>query len=321
MSRSFSLAACLVTIAVVVPVAWHRSDATIAADGPAVRPLRQAFTTHGVRVTVDVDRSVITTGDAVTATLHAYADAPRSVALDLTVLESRDEPGERVAPPPRAIEHEQVTLAAAADGGKGVTRRLVLGEHTRHAARTSRFMVYIAPHGHAPPTPDDDGPDYSGQITKGVAAGFGVLAWSGDSLHLAITPEGPITGDAPFTIDLRVTNTSGRTLPEQPVFELGTELGLEGTVLDGEDFEIEPIAADGSADGSDDDGDDDGDVPTSFAKGAVAVQKYRVTPHHKGLDHVTFVAGAYAWPDEAGPILAGAMDIATFPIGAQVAAK
>jgi hypothetical protein len=315
MSRHLSLAAFFATIAVIVPVAWHSSDATIETEGKSFRPLQQAFTVDGVRVTVDVDRSVITTGDTVTATLHAYADTTKSVAVDLTVLKSVDEPGERVSPPPRAIDHEKLALTASSDGGKGVTTRLRLGSHTRHAARIDRFMIYVAPHGKKTPTSDDTGgPDYAGQVGKGRAAGFGVLGWSGDSLRLAIVPEGPITPDAPFTIDVHVTNTSGRDLPEPPVFDLGTKLSLDASVNAGDDFDIEPVPAP-------DQGSDDDSAPHPFAKGAEVIQKYTVTPHTKGVDHVTFVAGAYAWPDDPGAILAGAMDIHTFAIGAKVAAK
>lgn len=313
MSRHLSLAAFFATIAVIVPAAWHSSDAKIETEGRSIRPLQQAFTVDGVRVTVDVDRSVITTGDKVAATLHAFSDTPKQVAVDLTVLRSMEEPGERVSPPPRAVEHEKLTLTASADGGKGVTRHLVLGKRTHRSSRIERFMVYVAPHGKRPPKTDDaDGPDYAGQIDQGAAAGFGVLAWSGDSLRLSIAPEGPITGDAPFTVDLRVKNTSGRPLPEPPVFDLGTKLGLDGMVGPGDDFDIEPVAPP-------DDTTDDA-APTTFARGAEVVQKYIVTPHEH-LDHVTFVAGAYAWPDDPGTMLAGAMELETFPIGTKVAAK
>src|SRR5258705_9840543 len=111
-------AAFIATIGVLVPAAWHGTDATIEKDGKRVRPLRHEFQAGGARVTVDVDHNLIHTGDAVVVKLRAYADQPTTVAVDLTVLQSDDSFGSRVAAPPRAIDKEHFTLEAKPDGGK-----------------------------------------------------------------------------------------------------------------------------------------------------------------------------------------------------------
>src|SRR5258706_13142543 len=102
------LRAFLVTVGMVAPVAWHFTDADIQHDGKRLRPLQQSFTVDGTRVTLDVDRELVMTGDTVTAKLRAYGDKRKDIAIDLTLLHSSNYEGERVEMPWQAIDHEKL---------------------------------------------------------------------------------------------------------------------------------------------------------------------------------------------------------------------
>src|SRR5215510_2950810 len=76
-----TLAAAFVTLAVIAPAGWRALDADIQSDGKRLRPLQQSFTVDGTRITLDVDRHVVMTGDTVTATLVALGERPSGPAL------------------------------------------------------------------------------------------------------------------------------------------------------------------------------------------------------------------------------------------------
>ena len=69
--RNPTLAAFLVTVVAIVPTGWHALRADLQTDGKHLRPLQQSFTVGDVRVTLDVDRSVVMTGSTVKATFSS----------------------------------------------------------------------------------------------------------------------------------------------------------------------------------------------------------------------------------------------------------
>jgi hypothetical protein len=292
-------------VAVVVPLSWHELSASIQRDGRRVRSLQQTLQLDdGARVTLDVDRAIVITGDTVHATLRAFSAVPRPVAVDVWVFQSQNHAGERVEPPQVAIDHEKLVLAATPDGGAPVVTALALGKRYNRPALSDSFTVYVTAHGTKVPRGDDSrGYDLHAGLEAGKAAAVGIAGWSGDSLAMTIRPLGRVTSDAPFKVAVRVKNTSGKTIHGQPWIRLGTKIGLSGGVETGEDdFTIdEPEQADVD--------DDD----HAFAAGAVVEKTFVVTPKHPTKD-VTFIADAEAASSDLGPVAAGAMDVVSFPV-------
>lgn len=306
-----TLVAALVSIAVIAPAGWYALDANIQTDGKRLRPLQQSFTVDGTRITLDVDRHVVMTGDTVTATVVAFNDTPRPVTVDLWALHSSNYEGARVETPWTPIDREVLRLTAAPHGGKPVTTRITLGKLPDASALVDDFKIYVTPHGRKPPRRDgDDQLDYQGAVSDGYAAAIAITGWSGNNLALAIESEGRPTGDAPFTIGVRVKNTTGQPLAHRPSISLSTEAALEGTEdANHEDAAvaiepIEPIEADEGL----------GDDPEPFAVGQTMVAKFRVTPHKRGLHKLTFLATAFESDEAPGPTTAGAMDARTFTL-------
>ena len=99
------------------------------------------LTVDGASVTLDVDRSVVMTGDTVTATLVATSDKPKDVKVDLRALHSTNYSGERVERPWQQIDRETITLHAAPGGGKPVTTRVKLGERPTELALEDSFKI------------------------------------------------------------------------------------------------------------------------------------------------------------------------------------
>lgn len=271
------------TCAVVVPLAWHPLDASIDRDGKRVRPLQQTLELDGAKVTLDVDRAIVHTGDAVHATLRAYADKPTRVAVTLRVTRNVNYEGERVETPDVSIDREGFVLEAAPGGGKPVQTTLVLGKLPDRPNLTDNFKISISP-----------------KANSEQVAAVSVIGWSGDSLDMEIVPRGPMTADAPFKIAVRVKNTTGKKLRARPWIRLGTSVGAGGDIADdAEDFDIAAIDTKSR------------DEAPEMRAGAVITEEFIVTPKHPGK-RVTFVANAEAFDMEPGPVTAGAMDIETF---------
>lgn len=308
MLRTTSLAAFLVTVAIVVPAGWHALGADIQTDGKRLRPLQQSFMVDGARVTLDVDRSVVMTGDTVKATLVAYSDAPKQVTVDLRVLHSSNYEGERVEQPWTPIDRETIKLTAAPKGGKPVDTALKLGELPDAPALTDSFKIYVSAHGRKPPKHEyDDSLDYDVGISEGQAAAISITGWSGNNLKMAINAEGRPTTDAPFTVAVRVTNTSGQTLEHMPYVSLSTEAALEGSDEEGHEeasVVLEKIEAD----------EEPSAYETPFKRGQTMVARFRVTPHQNGLRKLTVLANAFEYDEAPGPITAGAMDARSFTL-------
>ena len=309
-----TLASFVVTVAVVVPTAWHVLEADIETDGRKLRPLLQSFTIGDTKVTLEVDRGLVMTGDSVIAKLVAYSDVPKPITVDLALLRSSNYAGERVEQPLVVIDREKITLNAAPGGGKPFETRLVLGERPALAAQVDDFKVYVTAHGRKPPTSEDldNRVDYQQDVEAGAAAAVGVMGWSGNNLDISIKPEGPIVAGKPVIVAVRIKNTSGRVLKDRPSVQLATKLTLEGYMELGEDAGITRL--------------DEEYTPKRFRNGEVMVEKFDVVPAKDATRELTFVASATASNDMPGPVVAGAMDARTFPVVAdeptrKVAAK
>lgn len=302
----------LLTVGILVPAGWHSLGADIERDGKHMRPMQQVMTVDGVKVALDVDRSVIITGDTVSATLVATADKPQDVTVDLRALHTQNYSGERVERPWQQIDRETITLHAAPGGGTPVTTRIKLGEPKAELALEDSFKILVTKHGLKPTKREFDGagtdklPDYDSLSTAEDGtdvAGISVRGWSGNSLGMKIVPEGPVLADQPFTIDVKIKNTSGHKLESTPWIDLTTEDQLQ--VTDGDDSD--PAVSIDRVDG-----DDDADAKPVKRNGQV-VQRFVITPHKKLTGTISFLATATE-NDGLGPHGAGAMDISTFKV-------
>jgi hypothetical protein len=306
MSRQ-AAAGFIATVAILVPAGWHVLDANIEKDGKHLRPMQQSLEIDGVTVTLDVDRSVVMTGDSVTATLVATSDTPKDVKIDLRALHSTNYSGERVERPWQQIDRETITLHAAPGGGKAVTTRVKLGNRPSELALEDSFKIMINKHGKKPVVREFDmgkAPDYDALAGDDGASAAGVFirGWSGNSLGMKIEPKGPITSGAPFTIAVTIKNTTGHKLESQPWVSLTTSDELAASDDESHPaLDIEPVDTDG-----------DGE-PKPLEKNGTVTQLFTVTPHGKLPKQIAFLANA-TQNDGLGPHGAGAMDIASFDV-------
>jgi hypothetical protein len=295
------------TLAILVPAGWHTLGANIEKDGKHLRPMQQKLTIDGVDVALDVDRSVVMTGDTVTATLVATSDTPKDVTVDLRALHTTNYSGERVERPWQQLDRETITLHAAPGGGTPVKTRIKLGDRPAELALEDSFKIMINKHGMKPVKrefdTDEKAPDYdalAGEDGTG-AAGIYIRGWSGNSLAMKIEAKGPVTGDAPFTIAVTVKNTTDHELADVPWITLSTEDALTASDDENTDPAITIDAA------------DDNDSETPLKKHASVTKLFTVTPHKKMTGTISFLASATE-EGELGPHGAGAMDIGTFKL-------
>ena len=315
----------LLTVGVLVPAGWHALDADIQHDGKHMRPMQQETTIDDVKVTLDVDRAVVMTGDTVTATLVATSDKPKDVTVDLRALHTENYAGERVERPWQQIDRETITLHAAPGGGKPVSTRIKLGDRPAELALEDSFKIMVTKAGLKPVVREFDGgkaPDYdalgaSDDGSENPIAGIYIRGWSGNSLGMKIKPEGTVSSDKPFTIAVRIKNTTGHKLGSIPYINLTTEDQLDATDGDQEPAvaidRIDDDAATTNADGSE----------KPLKRNAEYVAKFTITPHRKLPATISFLATATE-NDGLGPHGAGAMDIETFKVtdaDAKLAAK
>jgi hypothetical protein len=304
MSR-ITLAACVATIAIAVPAGWHVLDADIPTNGKLLRPLQASVELgDGVKITLDVDRSVITTGDSVVASLRAYADTPKNVAVDVAVFQTEENEGSRVDNPATLIDREHLQLTAAPGGGPVQKTKLVLGARRSNAARLETFRIYATTRGGRVPTNSwDSGADDE----KAPSAAVGVIGWSGDSLRLAMKTEGPVRGDDSFVVAVRVKNPNPIPVP-RPRVRLGTQVTTRGDVETPEDVAIEQI--------------DEAYERSTLAPGASMVAKFKVTPKEAPTAGAfTFLATAQSYDSEGTEwkLVAGAMDVRRFTVAREKA--
>lgn len=304
------------TVAVLVPAGWHSLGANIEKDGKHLRPMQQKVTIDGADITLDVDRSVVMTGDTVTATLVATSDSPKDVTVDLRALHTENYSGERVERPWQQLDRETITLHAAPGGGKAVKTRIKLGDRPAELALEDSFKVMVAKHGLKPEVREFDvggkRPDYDaiGRNDDGTstdAAGVYIRGWSGNNLGMKIAAKGPVTGDAPFTIAVTIKNTTGHKLDHAPWISLSTEDALTASA----DNDSDPAV---SIDEVDETSEVDADGNEKPMKRNASVTKvFTVTPHKKLTGTIAFLASATEndGPGSSGP---GAMDIETFKL-------
>ena len=309
MSKAAFAVGFAATVAILVPAGWHFTDADLQSDGKKVRPPQQSFMIDGVKVTLDVDRNLVTTGDKVTAKLVAYSDKPKTVAVDLSVWHSSNYEGERVEEVPTMIDTEKLTLHAAPGGGKAVETTLTLGQHVGHAARTDTFRVYVTKKGSRPKSGEHFWENYDEEGNPQAladAATVTIMGWSHNNLQLSIKPEGKVRTDAPFFVTVRAKNTSKRTL-HGLYMNLGTQVGKYGGIEQSDDYEIEQVD-----DAKKDDDEGSEEYARTIKRGATEVVRFKVTPKKKGAHAITFLASAYSSDDEIGPVVAGAIEAKTF---------
>lgn len=298
-----ALATFLITVGIAAPALL---DANIEKDGKKLRPHQQTFTVDGTKITLDIDRSLVTTGDKVTATLVAYSDTPKQIALDLRLTQTHLQPGERVEPPTHQIDREKVTINATPEGGTTKVS-LVLGKQRKALAQLDRFEIMVAPHGTPSPMKHDiDGDADSGEdlwsadIEAGKAAEQSVLGWSGNSIAMKTSVEGPIVVGEPFVVDVKVKNTTGGALPSMPQIELATTAETQLAEDDHSDVEIEAI--------------EDGSTPDTtdpVKRGGEVVKRFKVTPA-SAMKQITLAVTTTAYDNDIGPIRGGARDVVTF---------
>jgi hypothetical protein len=311
--RAQLAAGFLATVAILVPAGWHSLGANIEKDGKHLRPMQQKVTIDGVEVALDVDRSVVMTGDTVTATLVATSDSAKDVTVDLRALHSSNYSGERVERPWQQLDRETITLHAAPSGGKAVKTRIKLGERPAELALEDSFRIMVTKHGKKPEKREFDtgekSPDYgalAGDDGTSAAAIY-IRGWSGNSLAMTIAPKGPVTGDAPFTIAVTIKNTTDHELASAPWIRLSTEDALTAGDDEGADpaITIEDQTNPNEVD-------ERGDMKP-LPKHASVTKLFTVTPHKKLTGSIAFLASATE-NEGLGPYGAGAMDIETFQV-------
>ncbi len=298
--HSTPAAAAFAVIALILPAA---ASAEIDVTGKDLRPSQESCTIDGAKITLDVDRSVVLTGDSVKATLVAYGDSATPVAVEISVLHSENHAGEPAEIAATRIAHRTVRLTPAPDGGLPVVTTLKLGQRLKNRGLIDEFKIFIV----APGTPfpessvgDKARPGFSQVTQDGAAALVDVLGWSGNTIAMKIEATSPVTLDAPFTIAVRLTNTSGRILPYEFQVQLTADDAL-GPPLSG----LEIVRIEDPA---------DPDLgPRPWAKRAEHVARFRVTPH-TDTRHLVLVAKALVHdPNRLGPrFVGGAIDAVSF---------
>ena len=304
MSRQISLAALFATVLVAVPAGWRALDADIQTDGPATRPKQQVLHTDGAAVSVDLDRGVLMAGGKLKVTLVATSATPKKIALTVRALEDNGIGEERVARPPTVVARKKIILEAAPGGGKPMELAFELGKRKTRGS-VQWYDVDVAPTG----TKADDLAYDATETDDGTpvpanAAKVGAAVWSGNSFGMAIDPP-TIPAEGPFTVAVRVKNTTKKPIDYIEVEMGGPELaysGMEGLSLyasDDADFEVAM---------------QDQPYEEPIAPGKELIVKFDVKPRHPGVKKFTLVASARAG---AG----GAMDVRTFerPVAPEVA--
>lgn len=281
MSRHITLAAFLVTLAVVVPAAWQAPDADIPTDGPRLRPKQTALQTGGATISVDLDRGVLMSGGKLKVTLVGTADTRRKVALDVRALQDNGLGEGRVENPPTEVAKRRITVEAAPEGGKPTEVVFELRPRRMKPGWMEWYDIEVTPAGkRADAESESDDED-----ALPSAASVGAVVWGGNNLAMKLeAPASAPAGDGPFTVKVRVKNTA-----KQPIQYLDLRLGgptldygpMEGLSFWGDDnYEVEQVAVS-----------DDGD---EIAPGAERVYEYKVTPKQSGAAELGLLVQAGA---------------------------
>jgi hypothetical protein len=217
-------AAFFATVLIAVPAAWHALDANIQTDGPATKPKQSTLEVDGAVVSVDLDRGVLLAGGTLKATLVATADTRKKISLDVRAMEDMGYGEERVENPPLQVGGRKITIEAAPGGGKPVEVAFSLGDRGRRGV-ARWFDIEVTKAGEKRPANDEG--------WQQAMARVGAVTWSGNSFPIAIEPPAVIPTDKPFTVGVRVTNTTKKEIPWLEVDLGGTEVsygGLEGSL-------------------------------------------------------------------------------------------
>jgi hypothetical protein len=303
LARCVAVRRSALAFAVLALVLPSSASAEIDATGKELRPVQRSCTIDGVQITLDVDRSVVLTGDTVKATLVADGDAGKRVAVEVSTLHSENHAGEPFDISPTRVAHQIVHLTAAPGGGAPVVVALKLGKRLTHRAWIDRFAIFIAAPG--APVPDEpiEWSDKTGSwkvLETGGAAVTPVLGWSGNTFDMKIAATDPVTLDAPFTIAVRLTNTSGRSLPRDLHVVLTP---AEAFLPVDSELKIEPIGDPADP--------EDGSQP--WPPRAVHVARFRVTPRTTTHRLVFLAKVVVNDPKKFGSaLIAGAMEGAAF---------
>ena len=290
MSRHITLAAFLVTLAVVVPAAWQAPDADIPTDGPALRPKQGTLHTGGATISVDLDRGVLMSGGRLKVALVGTADTARKIALDVRAMQDNGMGAERVENPPTEISRRRIIIEAAPGGGKPTELAFDLKPWGMKAGRMQWYDIDVTPAGKR----GDDVSYYDGEDAPATAAKVGAAVWGGN--NLAMTLEAPASipaGAESFNVKLHVKNTA-----KKPISYVDIKLGgpsinygpMEGlSFYDEDNYDIEQVEQTAQADEAEA-ADDDG----AIAPGAERVYEYKVTPKQPDAAKLGLLVQAHA---------------------------
>jgi len=285
MSRHVALSAFLVTVAIAVPAGWRALDADIQSDGPALRPERQTLELDDASVTVDLDRGAMRSGDTATVTLVASAETAHEVTVDVTALQDMGYGGERVQNPPMQVGDKTIRLHAQPGGGPPAIASFKLGKHKAPLGNLEWIDFRVSEHGH-----------HKGDS---AAAVLGLATWSGNSFDATLEPPASIPSEGPFTVALRIKNTTKKPLANlypdvgERFFGLqGLDVAPQLTNYSDADYKIEEVEQPKpeAAAAADSDNDSDDSDKNALAPGAERLFIYHVEPTHPGVNHFTFVA-------------------------------
>ncbi len=272
------------TVLIAAPAAWHALGADIQTDGPATRPKSKTMTVDGVEVTVELDRGVLMAGGTLKATLVATSETPKKISLDVRAMEDMGYGEERVENPPLQVGKRRITIEATPDGGKAVEVAFKLGARGKKGV-VNWYDLEVSKAGSKRGQEDD-------------VARIGAATWSGNSYPIAIELPKVISATKPFTVAVRVTNTTKKPIDWFEVDLGGRSLsygGLEGALYahtDDDPYEVTRAA------------DDYTDEP--LGPGQARVATFTVTPDGTTpIKDFTLVAHAHG---SGG----GAMDVLTF---------
>lgn len=292
-----ALSAFAFTLAIAVPAGWHGLDADLQASGPDLRPQRQTVQIGDASVAFDIDRGVMLDGKTVSAVLVATSPRPHDVTVDLTALENMGWGEERVPNPPRQVGQRTLKLRAEPGGGRPVVASFALGGHTHTRGRTSWYDLRVSDHAR-----------HGGHDDDSEAAVASVVTWGGNQFGIAIEPPAELPDSGPFTVAVRIKNTTRTPLGGVDV-SLGSRFGMpdlasDAQLSDGEGYKVEQVE-----DSREREADSETD-PTVVAPGAEKVIIYRVTPIDERR-HLTFAVLATGGSDR---VRYGAMEATSFDL-------
>ena len=256
----------------------------------------QSVAIDDATVTVQLDRGVLPAGGTLPRqgailVRDEARDRPHPVTVDMATLEDMGFGGERVPNPPTTIDQRKVVLQAQPGGGPPVVASVKLGTRREQPGSSRWFDIYVSGHR----------AKLSRNSDEAAVAHAGVATWSGNAFPVTIEPPASIPVEGPFTVAVRVKNTTAAPFSYVSVIIGGQLAGWDS--LDGlfelgtDDYDITEVKTD-----------HDSDEDRALAPGAEALLVYRVTPKRPGIRHFTFVTHVTVDNDRGR----GAMDVAAF---------